>query len=217
MKVRIGMISAILLVAAAAAPSYGRSIRVDFDSDVLCAGTPLASLQFPGSDFNPNVTPVLSKECGTTQVLTSTSVLESVNYDQLMLPIDSLNIYLWGPDGPGAAQVIAYSLSNLDGAALAGLTEIEFNYFNCIQGGGPADLTLGGATYTASCETTNTSSLLFNGESLVGWLDLDGEHTGLAGSGWSIVSAAVPEPSGLALFGLGLAVIGVARRGLRAR
>lgn len=211
MKVRTATLCcAAGLFAASIAPlSYGKAIRVDAPP-TLGTCTAVSPIDSFAANLNPNVGFPVTSECN------STSGNDQALGDPFQAgdnPYSDADMYNWESSGSIVAQVADYKLSSGDESAnsvsLSGLTEIEFNYADCTAVG-PADLTMGGAHYTASCSATNDTTLLFNSAALVGWLDNSNDVHAcaaavgncLSGSGWSTTGSTVPEPGTLALFGL---------------
>lgn len=213
MKFRVVFVCLVGLLATVVGPQgHARGIRVDYGSSAaVCnlnesgSGLTQVTIDSLGADFNPNVGIPLTAECN------STSGFDQAAGD-LQGPPDNAysnaNMYLWEktpfPSTP-LAQVMVYDLLSGDASAnmvpIGGFTEIEFNYSTC-GSSNTAMLTWGGRNYSAPCSDANIS-LLFNGGSLVGYLDAsDNEFSGLpATTGWSVSgSTAVPEPGTLALF-----------------
>jgi hypothetical protein len=208
MNVRTAILCSATLLAASLSPlTYGKAIRVDGPPTLGTCTT--VSIDAFASDLNPNVGVGITGECN------STSGVDQAMGDPFETgdnPYSNANLYDWDVSGEIVAQVANYTLSSGDESAnsigIGGLTEIEFNYADCTAAG-PAELSLGGVHYTASCNSTNSSTLLFDGTGLVGWLNnsndvhacVSGQNC-LAGSGWSTGTSKVPEPGTLALFGL---------------
>ena len=209
MRFRTAVLCAAGLLAASITPlTYGKGIRVDAPP-TLGTCSAVSPIDAFAADLNPNVGVAITSECN------STSGVDQALGDPFETgdnPYSNANLYDWDSSGSIVAQVADYTLSSGDESAnsvsLGGLTEIEFNYADC-TGAGPADLTMDGAHYTASCSATNTATLLFNTTGLAGWLDNSndvhacvGVGNCLSGSGWSTGTSTVPEPSSLALYGL---------------
>ena len=210
MKVRTAILCAAGLFTASIAPlTYGKAIRVDAPP-TLGTCTAVSPIDAFAANLNPNVGFSITSECN------STSGIDQALGDPFEAgdnPYSNANMYNWESSGSIVAQVADYKLSSGDQSAnsvsLGGLTEIEFNYSDCTSVG-PADLTMGGVHYTASCSATNDTTLLFNSTALVGWLDNSNDVHAcasaagncLSGSGWSTTGSTVPEPGTLALFGL---------------
>jgi hypothetical protein len=215
MKFRVVFVCLVGLLATVVGPQgHARGIRVDYGSSAaVCnlngggSGLTQVTIDSLGADFNPNVGIPLTAECN------STSGFDQAAGDFQSSPPDNAysnaNMYLWEktpfPTTP-LAQVMVYDLSSGDASAnlvdIGGLTEIEFNYSAC-GSSNTAMLAWGGRNYSAPCSDTNIS-LLFDGGSLVGYLDAaNNEFSGLpATTGWSVSgSTAVPEPDTLALLG----------------
>jgi hypothetical protein len=208
MRIRTAILCSAALLAASLSPlTYGKAIRVDGPPTLgTCTTVPIDAF---ASDLNPNVGFTITSECN------SPSGVDQALGDPFEAsdnPYSNANLYDWDSSGEIIAQVANYTLSTGDESAnsigIGGLTEIEFNYTDC-TGAGPAQLTMGGVHYTASCSSTNGSTLLFDGSGLVGWLNNSNDvHTCVAtqnclsGSGWSTGTSKVPEPGSLALFGL---------------
>lgn len=224
MKVRTAILCAAgLLVASITPPTYAKAIRVDAPPTLgtCTAVTPIDSF---AANLNPNVGISITSECNSTSGVDQALGNPFESGDNAY---DDANLYDWSSSGSILAQVADYTLSGSDKSAnsvsLGGLTEIEFNYMDC-TGAGPADLTMGGVHYSASCSATNDTTLLFNSTALVGWLDnlndvhacAAGASNCLSGSGWSTAGSTVPEPDSLALFGLAaLPLLFVLRRRMR--
>lgn len=215
MKLRIlAMVSLAVLALCPVNETFARGIRADFGStspDCNLGGssplTQVSPIDSFGNNINPNVGIPITAECN------STSGADQV-FGPMMSgdnPYSNANMYLWGVpmSSPGVlAQVMDYSLTSGDmsanGQAIGGFNEIEFNYTTCTSS--LAVFKLGAATYSTPCSNTNSYSLLFNGNSLVGYLDNNNDETAGLPTGWTkSTSASVPEPDSLALLG-GLAV-----------
>lgn len=209
MKVRIAILSAAGLLVASIAPlTYAKAIRVDAPP-TLGTCTAVSPIDAFAANLNPNVGISITSECNSTSGVDQALGSPFESGDN---PYDNANLYDWSSSGSIVAQVADYTLSGGDESAnsvsLGGLTEIEFNYQDCTSAG-PADLTMGGVHYTASCSATNDTTLVFNTTALAGWLDNSndlhacaaGVGDCLSGSGWSTASSTVPEPGSLALVG----------------
>lgn len=146
-------------------------------------------------------------------------------------------IYQWAND----VQVADYTLDpsnadnqagndngfgNLNSVNYGGDSEIQFNYLagngtTCLMPSSvpnQPEFILGGKTYRDTqttpsqlCAADATSDMLFNGTTLVGYIDQFGDvKSGLA-PGWEVVgSTSAPEPDTLAMLLLGLALVGLA-------
>lgn len=211
MKVRTAILccTAGLFAASIAPQSYGKAIRVDAPPTLgTCTAVPIDSF---AANLNPNVGFSVTSECNSTSGVDQALGNPFESGDN---PYSDADMYNWESSGSIVAQVADYKLSSSDESAnsvsLGGLTEIEFNYSDCTSAG-PAELTMGGVHYSASCSATNETTLLFNSTALEGWLDNSndvhacaaGAGNCLLGSGWSTASS-VPEPGSLALFGLAM-------------
>lgn len=220
MKVRTAILCAAGLLIASIAPlTYAKAIRVDAPP-TLGTCTTVSPIDAFAANLNPNVGISITSECNSKSGVDQALGNPFESGDN---PYDNANLYDWSSSGSIVAQVADYTLSGGDESAnsvsLGGLTEIEFNYVDCTSAG-PADLTMGGVHYAASCSATNDTTLLFNSTTLAGWLDdLNDVHacaagTGncLSGSGWATATSAVPEPGSLALFGLAALPLWLGRR-----
>jgi hypothetical protein len=219
MNVRTAILCIAGLVTASIAPlTYAKAIRVDAPP-TLGTCTPVTIDAF-AANLNPNVGFSITGECN------STSGVDQALGDPFESgdnPYGNANLYDWSSSGSIVAQVADYSLSSGDQSAnalsLSGLTEIEFNYVDCTSVG-PADLTMDGMHYTASCSSTANTTLMFNSTALVGWLDNSNDLHAcastvadcLSGSGWSTGTSTVPEPGPLALFGVAALSLLLGRR-----
>jgi PEP-CTERM motif len=219
MKVRTAILCAAGLLIASIAPlTYGKGIRVDAPP-TLGTCTAVSPIDAFAANLNPNVGISITSECNSTSGVDQALGNPFESGDNAY---DNANLYDWDSSGSIVAQVADYTLSGGDESAnsvsLSGLTEIEFNYSDCTSVG-PAELTMGGVHYTASCNATNETTLLFNSTALVGWLNNSndvhacaaGAENCLSGSGWSTASS-VPEPGSLALFGLAMLPLFLALR-----
>ena len=219
MNVRTAILCVAGLVTASIAPlTYGKAIRVDAPPTLgTCTSVTIDAF---ATNLNPNVGFSITSECN------STSGVDQALGDPFESgdnPYSNANLYDWSSSGSIVAQVADYTLSSGDQSAnslsLSGLTEIEFNYADCTSVG-PADLTMDGMHYTASCSSTGDTTLMFNSTALVGWLDnsndlhacVSGMGNCLSGSGWSTATSTVPEPGPLALFGVAALSLLLGRR-----
>jgi hypothetical protein len=219
MNVRTAILCVAGLVTASIAPlTYGKAIRVDAPP-TLGTCTPVTIDAF-ATNLNPNVGFSITGECN------STSGKDQALGDPFKSgdnPYSNANLYDWSSSGSILAQVADYTLTSGDKSAnslsLSGLTEIEFNYADCTSVG-PADLTMDGMHYTASCSSTEDTTLMFSSTALVGWLDNSNDLHAcasavgncLSGSGWSTATSTVPEPGPLALFGVAALSLLLGRR-----
>ncbi len=137
--------------------------------------------------------------------------------------------YTLDPSAPSNQSGNDNLLGNLNAANYGGDSEIQFNYLSsggttCLVGSTTLayepEFTIGGTTYGNTqtpaqlCNPNSTSDMLFNGTTLVGYIDLSGNvQSGLA-PGWSVVRSTptVPEPGTVGMLALGLAATAFVRR-----
>jgi len=177
--------------------------------------TGLCTPAFPGlNDFNTSAGPFIINQTGT-------------------------SIYQWADD----VQVADYTLDpssafnqagndnglgNPNSVNYGGDSEIQFNYLagddsTCLLSAAlpyEPEFVLGGTTYRDTqtspaqlCSANSTSDMLFNGTTLVGYIDQFGNvQNGLA-PGWEVVApGSVSEPDTLAMLLLGMALVGLTYR-----